>query len=145
MERGSSKHSRPLDEDMEREVQSHTRGGPAGSRAGEWRDPEAVSDDEPEPSWIPEGQRPDGAPSPLTGEELEARSRLGRAIPRSALPADRHGLLLAAERMNVPPGVRAELERLPSGRIYQTVYEIWEALGYRNERQVDDDGDTVRP
>ena len=133
MERGSSKHRPGLDEEMRREVDSHLRGGPAGSRAGEWRDPEGYSDDDqPEPSWLPEGERPDGAPAPLTGEELEARSRFGRAIPRSVLPADRRALLAAVDQ-NAPADIRAELERLPADRSFATVYEIWEALGHRNE------------
>lgn len=134
MERGSSKHGPALDEDMEREAALHTRGGPAGSRVGESRDPEGYGDDDqPEPSWIPEGARPDGAPAPLTGQELEARSRFGRAIPRSVLPADRRALLAAIDQLNAPPDIRAELERLPADRTFGTVYEIWEALGHRNE------------
>jgi hypothetical protein len=134
MERGSSKHSPHLDEEMQREVQAHTRGGPAGSRAGEWRDPEAVDDEQPDASWLPEGPRPDGAPAPLTGQELEARSRLGQLIPRSALPGDRRALLGAMDPNRVPPDLWAQLERLPADRTFATVYEVWEALGYRNER-----------
>jgi hypothetical protein len=133
MERGSSKHSPQLDEDMEREVQAHTRGGPAGARADEWRDPEAVDDEAPEASWIPEGQRPDGAPSPLTGAELDARSRFGQAVPRSVLPADRDALLKAVDRNRVSEEQWARLERLPADRRFATVYEIWEAIGGRNE------------
>ena len=134
MERGSSKHSPHLDEAMDREVRTHTRGGPAGSRAGEWRDPEAVDDEQPDASWLPEGPRPDGAPAPLTGEELEARSRLGQLVPRSVLPADRRALLRAMDRNRVPPELWARLERLPADQTVATGYEIWEALGFRNER-----------
>lgn len=123
-----------MDNEMEREAQSHVRGAPVSSRVDdEWRDPEPVSDDQPEAGWIPEGERPEGAPEPLTGEELEARSQLGRAVPRSALPADRSSLLRAAEQLRVTPDVRVDLERLPDDRIYHTVYEIWDALGYGNE------------
>lgn len=134
MERGSSKHSPQVDDDLEREFQTHAKGGPAGSRADEWRDPEAVDDEQPDASWLPEGARPDGAPPPLTGEELEARSRLGQAIPRSVLPADREALLRAMDEHRAPEEVRAELARLPADRTFATVYEIWEALGHRNER-----------
>lgn len=134
MERGSSKHSRHLDEAMDREVRAHTTGGPAGSRTGEWRDPEAVDDEQPDASWLPEGPRPDGAPAPLTGQELAARSRLGQLIPRSVLPADRRALLRVVDRNQAPPELLARLEQLPAGRTFATVYEIWEALGFRNER-----------
>jgi hypothetical protein len=133
MERGSSKHSPHLDEAMQREAKTHTRGGPAGSRANEWRDPEAVDDEQPEASWLPEGPRRDGAPAPLTGEELEARSRFGQLIPRSVLPADREALLKAVDSNRVPPQLWERLEQLPADRKFATVYEIWEALGYRNE------------
>ncbi|HEY8473799.1 MAG TPA: DUF2795 domain-containing protein [Natronosporangium sp.] len=134
MERGSNKHSPHVDEAMQREVATHTRGGPAGSRSGEWRDPEAVDDQQPDASWLPEGPHPGGAPPPLTGAELEARSRLGQLIPRSVLPADRAALLDAVDQNQAPAQLLAELERLPADREFATVYEIWEALGYRNER-----------
>jgi hypothetical protein len=133
MERGSSKHGPQLDEDMEREAQSHTRGGPAGSRADEWRDPEAGDGEAPEASWIPEGERPGGAPPPLTAAELEARSRFGQAIPRSVLPADRRALLRAIDENQVPAEIWKRLKRLPDDRTFETVYEIWEAIGGRNE------------
>jgi hypothetical protein len=134
MERGSSKHGPHLDEQMQREVQAHTQGGPAGSRAGEWRDPEAVDDEQPDASWLPERPRADGAPAPLTDEELAARSRLGQLIPRSVLPADRRALLRSMDRNLVPPDLWERLRRLPADRPFATVYEVWEALGYRNER-----------
>jgi hypothetical protein len=133
MERGSSKHSPHVDEEMAREARSHLQGSPGGSRAAEWRDVEATSDEAPEPQWIPQGQRPDGAPVPLTGADLEARSQLGRAIPRSVLPGDRQRVLQGAEQLQVTPEIRAELARLPAGRTYHTIYEIWDALGYGNE------------
>lgn len=133
MEHGSDKHGPRLDDEMARETQSYQRGAPVGSRTDQWRDPESVSDDEPEPGWIPGGERPGGAPAPLTGRDLEARSRLGRAVPLSALPGDKGKLLRGVEELGAPPDVRADMERLPEGRIYRTVYEIWEALGYANE------------
>lgn len=133
MERGSSKHGRHLDEELARQAQAHTRGGAAGSRVGEDRDPELAAGDEPEPRWIPAGDRPDGAPAPLSGAELEARSRLGRAVPRSALPGDRAAVLRAAAELGAEPEVLSELARLPTGRTFATLYEIWEALGHRNE------------
>lgn len=134
MERGSNKHSRRLDQDLAREEEAHTRGAPSGSRVDEWRDPELAGGDEPDPQWIPEGPRPDGAPEPLTGEELEARSQLGKALPRTALPGDRQALLRGADELGIEPDLRAELERLPADREFATVYEVWEALGHRNER-----------
>lgn len=133
MERGSSKHSPALDDDLAREAESHTRGGPGGSRANEWREPEPAGEDQPEPSLIPTGEHPAGAPAPLTGEELEARSNFGRWLPRSVLPARRDELVRAADSADAPAEVLMELQGLPADRTFETIYEIWDALGYRNE------------
>ncbi|QSB16883.1 DUF2795 domain-containing protein [Natronosporangium hydrolyticum] len=133
MERGSSKHSPQLDDELAKEARAYTQGAPGPSRVDEWRDPEVADDDQPEADRIPAGQRPSGAPEPLRGQDLAARSRLGRYIPLSSLPGDRRELLRGAEEMGVPPDLRAELDRLPDGQMYRTVYEIWEALGYSNE------------
>lgn len=132
MERGSSKHGRVLDEQMAQEARSYLH-GTGTSRTDEWREAEPAGDDQPEPTLIPEGARPAGAPLPLTGEDLERRSRLGRFIPRSVLPAARAGLLEGARRAGAPDDVLAELERLPADRRFATVYEIWAALGHENE------------
>ena len=118
---------------MAREVESHTRGAPSGSRAEEWREPEPAGEDQPESTAIPAGEHPAGAPSPLTGAELEARSRFGRWIPRSALPARRDELVRAADAADAPAEVLMDLQGLPADQTFQTVYEIWDALGYRNE------------
>lgn len=134
MERGSTKHGPQLDDELARQARSHTQGSsPAAGRADETMEQEPPGEDQPEPTLIPQGQRPSGAPSPLTGAELEARSRLGRAIPRSALPGEREALLQAALANDADADITTELERLPAGRRFHTIYEVWEALGYRNE------------
>jgi len=133
MERGNTKHGPRLDEEMAQEVRGLVQGGPAGSRAEEWREPEPAGEDQPEATAIPDGERPGGAPAPLTGEEVEERSRLGRYIPLSALPGDRDSLRRAASEAEAPDEVLAELDRLPAGERYETVSQIWAALGYENE------------
>lgn len=132
MERGSSKHGRIVDDHLAEEAWPYTH-GMGSTRTGEWRQAEPAGDDQPQPTLIPEGARPAGAPLPLSGEDLEGRSRLGRYVPRSVLPADRATLLKAARGADAPDDVVAELERLPTGRRYATVYEIWDALGHENE------------
>lgn len=133
MERGT-KHGHQLDDELARQARSYTQGAsPAANRAEEDLEQEPPGDDQPEPTMIPEGPRPEGAPEPLTGEELEARSRLGRAIPRTALPGEREALMQAARSHDAPPDILAELARLPQDQVFHTVYEVWEALGGRNE------------
>jgi hypothetical protein len=132
MERGNSKHGPRLDEEMTKEVRAHLEGAPAGSRSEEWREPEPAGEDQPEPTLAPDWQRPGGAPG-LTSEEVEQRSRLGRYLRASDLPADRDRLRQTATSMNAPDGVLAELARLPAEQQFHTVSEIWAALGHPNE------------
>ena len=52
MERGSAKHSPRVDEEMEKETDSLTRGSPIEARAQEGRMKEPAADDEPMPEEI---------------------------------------------------------------------------------------------
>jgi hypothetical protein len=130
MDRGSSKHGPRLDEEMAHETRGLTQGGPGDGRAEEWRDPEPSGEDQPEEGAVPEldGGWPGGAPSGMTPEEREARSRLGRYLRRSAFPADSDGLLADAEQTQAPDDIVAVLRRLPAGRTFGTVAEVWAAL-----------------
>lgn len=134
MDRGNSKHGPRLDDEMAKEVEGHLEGSPAGSRAEQWHEPEPAGEDQPEPTTVPEGARRGGAPAPLTAEEVEARSELGRYLPRSVLPADRGRLRQAAAELNAPDQILDQLAALPEdGRQFRTVSEVWAALGHHNE------------
>jgi hypothetical protein len=124
-----------LDEEMAHEVQGHLQGRGAGGRAQEWREPEPAGDDQPNPGWIPGGTRPGGAPGDLTADEAEARSELGRYLELSALPGDRAALLRTARDNQAPDGVLDELDRLPPDQTFETVNQVWAALGHTNENQ----------
>jgi hypothetical protein len=133
MERGSSKHGPHVDEELAREARPYVQGSsPGPSRADEWREQELPGEDQPE-RLVPGGARKPGAPGRLSGEELEARSRLGRAVPRSVLPARREDLLSGARELDAPDDIVTALQRLPGDKVFHTVYEIWDELGYRNE------------
>lgn len=134
MERGSSKHSPRVDDQLQQEVEGTVR-GTAGSREEEWREAEPAGEDQPEPTTVPEGDYGTGAPQGMTSQEVEQRSRLGRYITRSALPGDRAALRRNAEENEAPDDILAELERLPSDRQFRTVSEVWAALGHANETQ----------
>jgi uncharacterized protein DUF2795 len=133
MDRGNTKHGPRIDDEMAKEVDGHLDGSPAGSRAEQWHEPEPAGEDQPESTLVPEGPRPGGAPAPMTGEDVEARSRLGRYLPRSVLPADSGRLRQAAAELNAPDEVLDELAQLPEDRQFGTVSEIWAALGHHNE------------
>jgi hypothetical protein len=134
MERGSAKHGPRLDDQMEFEVRGIVQGG-TDSRVEEWRDPEPAGEDQPDPSWVPGGTAAGGAPSGMTPDEVEGRSRLGRYIPMAALPGDRDRLIAGAGELEAPDDVLAQLRRLPDGETYETVNQIWAALGHHNEER----------
>jgi hypothetical protein len=133
MDRGNTKHGPRVDNEMAKEVEGHLEGSPSSSRAEEWHEPEPAGEDQPESTAVPAGSRPGGAPAPLTGEEVEQRSQLGRYLPRSVLPADRGRLRQAAAELNAPDEVLDELAQLPEDRQFVTVSEVWAALGHANE------------
>ncbi|MFI5908972.1 DUF2795 domain-containing protein [Dactylosporangium sp. NPDC051541] len=111
MERGNTKHGAALDERLRREDALEAR----------QVDPEG------------EGDRSGGAPVGMTPDEVEARSNLGRYIPMASLPGDRDDLIAGATELEAPDEVLDALEALPAGTQFQTVNEVWAALGGRNE------------
>ena len=134
MERGSSKHGPRLDEEMAYEVRGIVQGGQS-TRTDEFHDPEPSGEDQPETSVVPGGTRTGGAPPGMTYDEVEQRSRLGRFIPMASLPGDREKLLDGARTLNAPDDVLAQLGRLPADKEYETVNQIWAALGHHNEER----------
>lgn len=132
MERGNTKHGRALDEQMRHEARGVVQGGVDG-HADEFRDPQPPGEDQPDATWEGRSTRPGGAPPGMTYDEVEARSRLGRYIPMASLPGDRDDLIAGASEMNAPDDILNLLESLPEGETYETVAQIWAALGYHNE------------
>jgi hypothetical protein len=132
MDRGSNKHGRLLDEQLEHEVRGILQGG-VNTRSEEANDPEPAGEDQPEASWEGAGTRVGGAPAGMTPDEVEQRSRLGRYIPMASLPGDREDLIAGATELNAPGDVLDLLGSLPEQRVFQTVSEIWAALGHANE------------
>ncbi|MGK5739627.1 DUF2795 domain-containing protein [Micromonospora sp. URMC 103] len=134
MERGNSKHGPRLDEQMSQEVKGLVQGpGTGGSRADEARVPEPAGEDQPEATTAPAGELRTGAPKGMSSEDVDRRSRLGRFITLSALPGDRETLVANARDNDAPDDIIAALQTLPDGTRYQTVSEIWAALGNKNE------------
>ena len=134
MERGNSKHGPRVDDQMSQEVGS-TVGNTAGSRAEEWRDPEPAGEDQPAATRAPTNDTRSGAPRGMTSVEVEERSRLGRYISLSALPGDRLALRSSAEENEAPDDILAALDQLPADTEFQTVSQVWAALGHDNETQ----------
>lgn len=123
-----------MDEDLAQEVRGLVQSG-TDNRVEEARDPEPPGEDQPSASWVPGGTQTGGAPPGMTPDEVEQRSTLGRYIPMASLPGDRERLLAGARTLNAPDEVLAELGRLPEGEKYETVNQIWAALGHHNEER----------
>nr|WP_240940042.1 DUF2795 domain-containing protein [Planosporangium flavigriseum] len=117
---------------MEHEVRGILQ-GLVNDRVEEWRDPEPPGEDQPNPTRAPHGFERAGAPPGMTPEEVDTRSRIGRYIPLSALPGDRDDLLAAAEEMEAPDDVIEMLSALPADQVFETVNQVWAALGGHNE------------
>ncbi|GAB3061281.1 DUF2795 domain-containing protein [Micromonospora schwarzwaldensis] len=134
MERGSSKHSPRVDDDMSSEVSGLVQGpGAGGARVDEFRQPEPSGEDQPEATTAPAGDLRTGTPQGMSSADVEARSRLGRFIGMAALPGDRDALVANARENEAPADIVAALESLPDDTRYQTISEVWAALGHRNE------------
>ncbi|WP_410814087.1 DUF2795 domain-containing protein [Micromonospora sp. 067-2] len=134
MERGNSKHGPRIDEQMSQEVSGLVQGpGTGGSRVDESRVPEPAGEDQPETTTAPAGDLRTGTPQGMSSGDVEQRSRLGRFITMSALPGDRAALVANARGNEAPDDIVAALERLPEGTRYQTISEVWAALGNKNE------------
>jgi hypothetical protein len=81
------------------------------------------------------GEPAPGAPPGMTYEEVEQRSNLGRFIPMASLPGDRDLLMSGARDLNAPDEILETLSRLPEGETYETVNQVWAALGGHNEER----------
>ena len=118
MDRGSSKHSPRVDEQMSQEVRGTVQ-GTAGSRAEEWKMAEPSGEDQPEVSLVPDEDNVPGA----------SFSRFGTYIGLSAFPGDRDALEKSARDLEAPDDVLDALRTLPAGTTYQNAAEVWRALG----------------
>jgi hypothetical protein len=116
MERGSSKHSARVDEEMKQEVLGTVQ-GIAGGRAEEWKMAEPAGEDQPDATRTVEAE---------TANDL---SRFGRYIGRSAMPGDRDALRRSAETLDAPDDILDDLGTLPDNVVFHTVTEVWAALG----------------
>ncbi|MDP9240431.1 MAG: DUF2795 domain-containing protein [Actinomycetota bacterium] len=70
----------------------------------------------------------------MTEEDVAARAELGSYIGR-AYPADRATLLERASENNAPDHVLDELRRLPEGRTFENLNDVWTALGHHVEQR----------
>lgn len=134
MERRSDTHGRRLDEAMEHEVESLTRGSPVEARSDPAREMEGPGDDEPTPEGVIE-TLPDDQET-MSHTEVRARSDLAQHLRPSIFPANRAALVVCAREEHAPPAMVALLEKLSPSESFMNVEQVWEALGGHREERV---------
>jgi len=136
MERRSTQHGPRLDDALEREVESITRGAPVESRSAPARRMEDAADDEPIVEGIIQTVDTDAGDSGmLSRTDVRRRSDLAVHLRPSIFPASRAEIIACAREEDAPVNLIWALEGLPSGVAFETTEEIWEALGGRHEER----------
>lgn len=133
MERGSAHHAPRVDDELAQESASLLHGSAVAGRDREDLEPEAPTAEEEIPAAEPGGSEP-GTDIPAHAEVL-ARSELARWLLPSAFPARAATLATVARKQGAPDDVLERLVALPETRIFETVGELWEALGGRHEQR----------
>jgi Protein of unknown function (DUF2795) len=133
MERGNTEHSPRLDDQLKHEVEGMMR-AERPTHAEEWREPEPAGEDQPDPGALgaPDDRQP-GTPPGMTNEEIQLRSDLAAHLTRATFPADESSLLGHLVDTNAPDRLRDLVRRLPSGRVFRNVGEVFSALGFHEE------------
>jgi hypothetical protein len=133
MERGSSKHSPRIDEEMGHEVQG-MMSAERPTRAEEWKEAEPAGEDQPDPGRLEVADEHQPAvPDGMTPADVELRSQIAAALPRSVFPTDESGLLSHLVDSNAPDRLRQLIAQLPSGQVFHQVGEVVRALGLHAE------------
>jgi Protein of unknown function (DUF2795) len=119
MQRETDKHGSRLDEQMKHEVESLVH----GSSAEESRAREDLTQ---------EGPAEDEAPF-ASAADLDARADLARHVASAEWPASKDDLIQAARVDRAPQDLLDTLRRLPAEVRFETVQEVWAALGGATE------------
>jgi hypothetical protein len=131
VERGSDKHSPMVDDMLKHDTDSMLGGAPAEARSQEGREQEGPAEGEPTPDARLTGER--GMPAGgMSLDEVNARADLARHLDHSVFPARPEALVANARSRHAPDEVVALLARLPD-HLYDTIGEVWAALGGPNE------------
>ncbi len=127
-DRANSKHGPRLDEQLAQEVRGYLQGSPGTTRSESWREAEPPADGEPEPTLTPLGHHGVDTGDDRDPDYRDERALIGSYLPRSVFPADREGLLNAAQSGNAPDTVLTMLGRLGNGQTFENAHELWDAL-----------------
>jgi hypothetical protein len=134
VERGSDKHSPLRDDRLKHETEGLVRGG-HGTHAEEWKDAEPSGEDQPDSDLDPAGTLHGGTPAGMEPDDVEGRAEVASFIGKDCYPMVREQVIDLVMDRNAPTRVVDLVRRLPSGREFHNVNEIWEAVGGSTEQQ----------
>src|SRR5690242_7273997 len=120
-----------VDEALKHDTASVWHGAPAESRSEEFREQEGPADGEP----TPDSRLHGGGVIPGVGlslDDLNGRAELARFLEHRQFPAHPDELADHAQERHAPDSVVEQLRAAPD-RVYETVSEVWAALGGRVE------------
>jgi hypothetical protein len=127
MDRGSDKHGPRVDEQMKHEVEGLIQGG-KDPHAEEWASPEPSGEDQPDVDFAAGGTVHGAVPDGMSDEDVERRSLLATHLTPGAFPGVREQLLEHVLDNSAPDDVVEEVRRLPAGREFSSVGEVWRVL-----------------
>lgn len=128
VERGSDTHSPRLDDQQKHEVEGLVRAG-RSTHAEEWKDPEPAGEDQPEADRAPDATLTGGVPDGMTASDVDGRSQLATHLGHSGWPMVREQIIEKLRDDNAADALVDLARRLPAGRTFENVQEVWETLG----------------
>lgn len=134
MDKGSDKISARLDDELKEETEGMVRAN-RQTRAEEWHQLEPSGEDEPDVDRAPDGTLTGGTPAGMTPADVAGRSELAGYLGHDVYPAVREQLIGAALDHHAPDRIVDAVRRLPSGRQFHNVAEVWEELGGHVEHE----------
>jgi hypothetical protein len=136
MERGSNQHGARVDDELAHESDALLHSSAIAGREREDLEPEALTAEEELALIELPGSEASAESTEMPAHaDVIARSELARWLLPSAFPARAATLATVARRQHAPDEVVASLESLGTTGIFETVGELWVALGGREERR----------
>lgn len=128
VERGSDLHSPRLDEQQKHEVEGLIRSGHS-THAEEWKDPEPSGEDQPDADLAPDATLAGGVPEGMTAADVEQRSQIAGYLGHSGWPMVREQIIEKLVDGHAPDALVEQVRRLPSGRAFENMNDVWSTLG----------------
>src|SRR3954466_16109496 len=128
VDRGSDKHSPLVDDQLKHETEGLVRAG-RSTQAEEGKDAEPSGEDQPDADLAPAGTLHGGTPDGMDPDDVEGRAEVAGYLGKDPYPMVREQVIDLVTERNAPDRVVDLLRRLPAGRAFNNVNEIWAAVG----------------